>query len=151
MSHVVLLTRGQYILIFYANPCKKMWKRAKNGLSKWILYVKIKRIFNFDYQSLIYFPLNYTNIQCLCPSMHFGLLSFNKFASSLQNQSVYTRCLVVSTDQVDPSCFYFIISWILMERRWFYFFSSPPFNAGPQKLQTLTASKIKYEIFWPKI
>ena len=25
------------------------------------------------------------------------------------------------------------------------FFSSPPINAGPQKPQTLTASKIKYE------
>ena len=33
-----------------------------------------------------------------------------------------SRCLMVSTNQVDPSCFYFRISWILMERRWFYFF-----------------------------
>ena len=31
-------------------------------------------------------------------------------------------CLMVSTDQADPSCFYFSISWILMELRWFYFF-----------------------------
>ena len=46
---------------------------------------------------------------------------------------VYIRRLMVSTDQADPSCFYFRISWILMERRWFYFFSSPPFSAGPQK------------------
>ena len=30
------------------------------------------------------------------------------------------------------------------------FFSSPPFSAGPQKLGTLTASKIKYEKFCPK-
>ena len=55
----------------------KKWKTAKNGLSKWLCYVKINRIFNFDHQSLIYFPLNYTNMQCLCPSMHFGLLSSN--------------------------------------------------------------------------
>jgi hypothetical protein len=27
------------------------------------------------------------------------------------------------------------------------FFSSPPFSAGPQKPQTLTPSKIKYENF----
>ena len=27
------------------------------------------------------------------------------------------------------------------------FFSSPPFNAGPQKPQTLTALKIKYDNF----
>ena len=30
------------------------------------------------------------------------------------------RCLMVSTNQADPSCFYFRISWILMERCWFY-------------------------------
>ena len=35
---------------------------------------------------------------------------------------IATRCLMVSTDQADPSCFYSRISWILMERRWFYFF-----------------------------
>ena len=39
----------------------------------------------------------------------------------------------VSTDQAHPSWFYFKISWILMERRWFHFFLSPPFSAGPQK------------------
>ena len=31
------------------------------------------------------------------------------------------------------------------------FFSSPPFNAGPQKPRTLTAPIIKYDNFWPKI
>ena len=31
------------------------------------------------------------------------------------------------------------------------FFSSPQFSEGPQKPQTLTPSKIKYEKFWPKI
>ena len=52
---------------------------------------------------------------------------------------------MVSTNQADSRCFYFRISWILMARHWFYFFLSPPFSAGPQKPQTLTASKIKYE------
>ena len=28
---------------------------------------------------------------------------------------LYTRCLMVSTDQADPSCFYLRISWILHE------------------------------------
>ena len=55
-----------------------------------------------------------------------------------------------STDQADPSCIYFRISLILMERRWF-FSLSPPLDAGPQKPQTLTASKPKYENFGPKI
>ena len=35
---------------------------------------------------------------------------------------VHTRCLMVSTDQADSRCFYFRISWILMERHSFYFF-----------------------------
>ena len=29
-------------------------------------------------------------------------------------RNVHCRCLMVSTDQADPSCFYFRISWILM-------------------------------------
>ena len=32
-----------------------------------------------------------------------------------------------------------------------FILSSPPFTAGPQKPETLTASKIMYENFWPKI
>ena len=70
MSHVVLLlTRGQSILIFYEKSEKqqKMDFQSEFSLSKSI-------------ESLILTtspPLNYTNIQCLCPSMHFGLLSSN--------------------------------------------------------------------------
>ena len=33
-----------------------------------------------------------------------------------------SSCLMVSTDQADSRSFYFRISWILMEWRWFYFF-----------------------------
>ena len=47
--------------------------------------------------------------------------------------------------------FYFRISWILMERDWFYSNLSPPLSAGPQKPQRLTVSKIEYENFWSKI
>ena len=54
------------------------------------------------------------------------------------------RCLMVWTNQADPIRFYFRISWILMEQRWFNFFLSPSFSAGPQKPPTLTASKIKF-------
>ena len=35
---------------------------------------------------------------------------------------IHSRCLMVSTDQADSRGFYFRISWILMEWRWFYFF-----------------------------
>ena len=93
-------------------------------------------------------------------SPHFSLFSYfnTQIMKSWRDLSTlfYTfplciRCLMVSTDQSDPSCFYFRISWILMERHWFYFFLSPPFSAGPQKPRTSTASKIKCEKFWPKI
>jgi hypothetical protein len=40
--------------------------------------------------------------------------------NNLLDLYLYTRCLMGSTDQADPSCFYFRISWILMERPWFY-------------------------------
>ena len=65
--------------------------------------------------------------------------------------SLFSRCLMVLTDQADPSCFYFKISWILMEWHGFYFSLSPSFSAGLQKPRTLTASRIKYEKFWLKM
>ena len=61
----------------------------------------------------------------------------------------FSRRLMGSIDQADPSSFYFRISWILMERPWF--FLSPWRVAGPLKPQKLTTSKIKYEHFGPKI
>ena len=72
-----------------------------------------------------------------------------KYFSKIEKISI--RRLVESTDQADPSCFYFKISWILMDPLWFYFFLSPPLVAGPQKPQKLTTSKMKYEHFGPKI
>ena len=47
------------------------------------------------------------------------------------------RCLMVSTNQADSRCFYFRISWILMEWRWFYFF--PPLHL----VQGLRSNNIK--------
>ena len=55
---------------------------------------------------------------------------------------ICSRRPVPSTDQAIPSCFYFRISWILMEQR---------VSGGPQKPQTMTASKSKYEKLGPKI
>ena len=40
------------------------------------------------------------------------------------------RCLMGSTDQADPSCFYFRISWILMQQLCFYFFLPLHFVQG---------------------
>ena len=48
-----------------------------------------------------------------------------------------SRFLMVSTNQADPSCFYFRISWILMEWRWFYFFHPLHFLQGLRSLKAL--------------
>ena len=53
-----------------------------------------------------------------------NLTYFLHFFWLLQQQTIRlsNRRLMGSTDQADPSCIYFRISWILMERPWFYFF-----------------------------
>ena len=63
-----------------------------------------------------------------------------KFINSEKATNIWKNPLFVlslrlmgSTDQADPNCFYFRISWILMDRPWFYFFLSPPLVEGPQK------------------
>ena len=66
--------------------------------------------------------------------------------------NIYTkRHPVGSFDKVYLSCFHIRISWVLMEQPWFQFFGPPQACAEPQKPQTLTASKRKYEKFGPKI
>ena len=63
-----------------------------------------------------------------------------------------TRRLMGSTDQADPSCMYFRITWILMKRLWFYFFCPLHLLQGLRSLRNwLHTSKIKYEHFGPKI
>ena len=54
-------------------------------------------------------------------------LNFTKPSSSntlllLVRFNLHQSLLDVLWCQADPSCFYFRISWILMERHWFYFF-----------------------------
>ena len=49
--------------------------------------------------------------------------------------SVCTRRPVPSTNQALPSCFYFKISWILMEQRCFYFFCPLGFLQGLRSLK----------------
>ena len=45
-------------------------------------------------------------------------------------QLIYSRCLMVSTNQADPSCFCFRILWILMEPPCKHFFGSCGFLQG---------------------
>ena len=95
----------------------------------------------------------------LVPIFGFCLTSFGFFEVNPRVPLLYyllysgyllIRRPVPSTDQAIPSCFYFRISWILVEQCCFYFFLSPRVSGGPQKPQTLTASKTKYEKLGPK-
>ena len=63
-------------------------------------------------------------------------LRFWFFRSKLSNYyCMYVRRPVPSTDQAIPSCFYFRISWILMEQRCFYFFCTLGFLEGLKSLK----------------
>ena len=72
---------------------------------------------------------------CLCYQKMQEQSKEVKFDNSIRvfYTKLYIRRLMGSTYQADPRCIYFRISWILMERQWFYFFLSPPLVAGPQK------------------
>ena len=61
--------------------------------------------------------------------------------------TVYIRCLMVSTNQADPNCFYFRISWILMERRWFYFFHPLHLMQGLRSLEYWLLQKLSMKNF----
>ena len=53
-----------------------------------------------------------------------------------------TRRPVLSTDQAIPSCFFFRISWILMEQRCFYFFCPLGFLEGLRSLKQWLLQKV---------
>ena len=61
--------------------------------------------------------------------------------------SLCIRCLMVSTNQADPGCFYCWISWIFMERRWFYFFHHLHFLQGLRSLKHWLLQKLIMKIF----
>ena len=60
------------------------------------------------------------------------------------------RCLMVSTNQADSCCFYFRISWILMERRWFYFFRPLHLVQGLRSLKHWLLQKLSMKFFEQK-
>ena len=131
------------ITILSCLNCKHKHKICTVKKSKWL-----KQIICMQIQ--VYFALVMHG--CIL-SFLLGLLS-NEFyfkTSAFFMRYISTRRPVPSTDQAIPCCFNFRISWILVEQRCFYFFLSPRVSGGPQKPQTLTASKSKYEKFGQKI
>jgi hypothetical protein len=67
----------------------------------------------------------------LCTSK--GKYTYNLHVRHRTNMII--RRLIGSTDQADPSCFHFSISWILIERRWFYLFCPLGFLQGLRSLK----------------
>ena len=59
---------------------------------------------------------------------------------------ICSRPLMGSTDQADPSCIYFRISWILMERLWFYFFGPLNLLQGLGSLKNWLLQKLSMNI-----
>ena len=97
------------------------------------------------------------------PSWHWWRNSFNVICKDLHIieifSTTYLPCLVKvvkershirrlmgSTDQADPSCFYFRISWILMERLWFYFFCPLHLLQGLRSLKNWLLQKLSINI-----
>ena len=62
---------------------------------------------------------------------------------------IITTRLMRSTGQANPSCFDFIISWKLMERRWFYFFCPLGLLQGLRSLKHWLLQNLSMK-FWTK-
>ena len=75
-------------------------------------------------------------------------LMYNKGKSVISSTTLLLiRCLMVSTNQADASCFYFRISWILMEQRWLNFFHPLHFLQGLRSLKHWLLQKLSMKIF----
>ena len=102
-----------------------------------------------------YFRISWILMECCCFLFFSSPLLYaepkNLQKSSIKMFDQKFRCLMVSTDQADPIRFYFRISWILMERRWFHFFCPLHLVQGLRSLQHWLLQKLSMKRFWPKI
>ena len=69
------------------------------------------------------------------------------FRTKTTQNILYIRRLMVSTNQADPGCFYFRISWILMERYWFYFLHPLHLMQGLRSLKHWLLQKLSTKTF----
>ena len=128
----------------------------KPFLSKIFSSRTLKFEFQFCYFQVWHTPYHFSKtqnpiehqgqVQCTFFSLKYFLcLRWNymlhtKFSNFCSLQ-VLTRHLMGSTDQADPCCFYFKISWILMERPWFYFFCPLDLLQGLRSLKNWLLQK----------
>ena len=113
---------------FIKNPCS-----TKKMLFKIRTFSCIKLMFIYVYC----FPYSFLPKSGWCSYAKISLYDPSTYRISLNN-----RRPVPSTDQALPSCFYFRISWILMERPLKHFFGSCGFLEGLRSLKQWLLQKV---------
>ena len=112
------------------------WKKKKKLCVKHCRH----RLIYFYLESLFLFVITSSKLECSKIHNCSYSVSFqcdkNKIEMTIE-LCIIIRPLMGSTDQADPSCFYFRVAWTLIERRWIYNFCLINF------LQGLRSRKIK--------
>jgi len=117
---------------------KIYWKLKKE--KKMCVKLCRHRLIYFYLESLLLFVITSSKLECSKIHNCSYSVSFqcdkNKIEMTIE-LCIIIRPLMGSTDQADPSCFYFRVAWTLIERRWIYNFCLINF------LQGLRSRKIK--------
>ena len=122
------------------------WKKKKKLCVKHCRH----RLIYFYLESLLLFVITSSKLECSKIHNCSYSVSFqcdkNKIEMTIE-LCIIIRPLMGSTDQADPSCFYFRVAWTLIERRWIYnfcllcydlctlccYFWGPALNGGDEK------------------
>ena len=130
-KHLLLSYRFQFN---YKSVCLFFWSSISKYSAQFtttILYIILELYFhgyNMDYICWPYVLWNFKKEAWFNGSFHWTC--WIDECGKNNNNWLYSRRPVPSTDQALPSCFYFRISWILMERPWKHFFGSCGFLQG---------------------
>ena len=108
--------------------------------------------------TILRWPMNHFSESCFCEMRlrkhpcpivsYLVLLIMHQVCACLSYMRyICTRRLMGSTDQDDPSFFYYRISWILMERHCFYLFRPLHLVQGLRSLKHWLLQKLSMKIF----
>ena len=108
-SYILSMTALDRFLVCFCNISFKSYSSSWFG-------------FQLEFQAIC-FPL--TNLVWISRKQHImiaiaWIVSILLCIPQVRITYIHTRRLMGSTDQADPNCFYFRISWLLMDRCWFY-------------------------------
>ena len=120
--------------------------RKESEITDFPVYCSMSQIISFLLNLLL---LNKIDFLFMRLTLIFIYFSFKKCVNfyhyiriTLQWFGLEARHPVPSTDQALPSCFYFRISWILMEQHRFYFFCPLGFLGGLRSLKHWLLQKL---------